>query len=407
MENGKQKYAVSVRNPSQPRSAARTGPGQLLDLIRSGRARTRAELAQATGWARVTVAQRLDTLLRAGLVVRARETSSSGGRPPETFAFNRQAGVLLCADIGGSHTRVAVTDLEAGVLAEDGADLDVALGPEPVLDWVAVAFRSLLESTGHQASDVRGVGVGVPGPVEAGTGRLVSPPIMTGWDGFVVPDYFAPRYPVPIAVDRDVNIMALGEYRVGGLEGHDDLVVVKIGLGLGCAFIVQGRLYRGAQGAAGDLGHLARGGDEPCRCGNTGCLEAAAGGWAIRRELIRLGYQVGTSQDIVTLTRAGNHDAVRLVRRSGRLIGAAMADVVGLFNPSAIVVGGNLAQAHEPLLAGIREAVYRRSQPLATRDLDIMPTRIGANAGTRGAAVLVHEHLFNAERVNARLLSSA
>ncbi|MEU6037278.1 ROK family protein [Actinomadura sp. NPDC047616] len=386
----------------------RAGAGTLLTLIRTGRASTRADLVRLSGFARSTVAQRLDALLEAGLIVPAGDAGSTGGRPPETFAFNRHAGVLLGADIGGSHTRVAVTDLGGHVLAETEADLDVADGPDAVLAWVTEAFARLLARVGREAADVRGVGVGVPGPVDTATGRLVSPPIMPDWDGVSVPERLSRALPpgaadpVPVVVDRDVNIMALGEQKAGGHD-HPDMVVVKIGIGIGAGLIVGGEIYRGAQGAAGDLGHLRRGTDEPCRCGNRGCLEATAGGWAIRRRLVERGYDVRTSQDIARLARRGDHETVRLVRQAGRLIGEALADVVGLFNPSHIVVGGNLAEAREPLLAGIREVVYERAQVLASRDLQIVPTTLGHRAGTIGAALLVHERLYDADRISAAL----
>ncbi|GAA4156861.1 ROK family protein [Actinomadura keratinilytica] len=389
----------------------RAGAGTLLTLIRTGRASTRADLVRLSGFARSTVAQRLDALLEAGLIVPAGDAGSTGGRPPETFAFNRHAGVLLGADIGGSHTRVAVTDLAADVLAETEADLDVADGPDAVLSWVTEAFARLLARVGRETADVRGVGVGVPGPVD-GTGRLVSPPIMPDWDGVSVPERVSRALfkgaaeemgeDVPVVVDRDVNIMALGEQKAGGHD-HADMVVVKIGIGIGAGLIVGGEIYRGAQGAAGDLGHLRRGTDEPCRCGNRGCLEATAGGWAIRRRLVERGYDVRTSQDIARLARRGDHETVRLVRQAGRLIGEALADVVGLFNPSHIIIGGNLAEAREPLLAGIREVVYERAQVLASRDLQIVPTTLGHRAGTIGAALLVHERLYDADRISAAL----
>lgn len=379
------------------------GAGQLLELIRTGQAGTRAELVRLSGFARSTVAQRIEALLRAGLIVPGGGADSTGGRPAETFAFNRTAGVLLGADIGGSHTRIAVTDLGGEVLAEDEADLDVADGPKRVLGWVRRRFGRLLRQEGRTARDVHGIGVGVPGPVEGGTGRLVSPPIMPDWDGVTVPEWFAADYAAPVIVDRDVNIMALGELRAGGHDA-DDMVVVKVGIGLGAGLITGGRIYRGAQGAAGDLGHLHRGGDEPCRCGQTGCLEATAAGWAIRRKLNEHdGYEVSTSDDIVRLARAGDHRTIRLIRQAGRTIGESLADVVGLLNPAIIVVGGNLADAREPLLAGIREVVYRRSQLLATRDLRIVPSTLGHSAGTIGAAMLVHDHLYDPTRVSTAL----
>lgn len=377
------------------------GPGAVLDVLRSGGRWTRAELVTSTGFARPTVSQRLEALVAAGFVVRT-EGKSTGGRPPETFEFNSTGGVVLAADIGGSHTRVGVTDLGGEMLAEGECDLDVTTGPEAVLGWVRDEFDRLLKSIDRGADEVRGVGVGVPGPVEFDTGRLVSPPIMTGWDGFVVPDFFAGHFPGPVVVDKDANIMALGEHRSRWVE-HSSMIMLKVGMGLGCGIIADGQLVRGAQGSAGDIGHIPRGERRPCRCGNQGCTEATAGGWAIAKELAERGHQVHTSDDIVRLTRSGDRDAVALVRQAGRVIGEVVADVIGVLNPSLVVVGGNLSVCREPLLAGIREVVYSRSQPLATRDLQLTYSRLTYQAGLIGASIIVRDRLFAPTTVNSSL----
>jgi predicted NBD/HSP70 family sugar kinase len=336
--------------------------------------------------------------MAAGFVV-SRDGPSTGGRPPETFRFNRAAGVILVADVGGSHTRVGITDLAGTVLADGERDLDVTLGPETVLAWVREEFDRLLSQTGYRAEDVRGIGMGVPGPVEFDNGRLVSPPIMTGWDGFVVPEYFADHYPGPVVVDKDANIMAIGEHRSVWPQ-HQYMILLKVGMGLGCGIIARGDIVRGAQGAAGDIGHIPRGSDEQCRCGNRGCTEATAGGWAIARKLVERGYEVRTSDDIVRMTRSGNHDAVALVRQAGRVIGEAVADAVSFLNPSIVVVGGNLSVCREPLLAGIREVVYGRSQPLATRDLHLTYSRLTYQSGLLGASMVVLDRILDPAAVD-------
>lgn len=377
------------------------GPGDLLAVLRRAGACTRSDLVQRTGLARATVSQRLDALVSAGYVVRL-EGASTGGRPPEIFRFHSTGGVVLAADIGGSHTRVGVTDLAGELLAENETDLDVTRGPKEVLGWVRNEFARLLESAGRTPDQVRGIGIGVPGPVEFDTGMLVSPPIMTGWDGFVVPEFFAPDYSGPVVVDKDVNVMALGEHR-NAWSGHAHMLMVKVGMGIGCGIIANGELLRGAQGSAGDIGHIPRGDDRPCRCGYHGCTEANAGGWAITRDLADAGYEVQTSEQIVALTRSGNTAAVRLVRQAGRVLGEVVADLVGVLNPSVVVVGGNLSACREPLLAGIREVVYSRSQPLATRDLQLTYSRLLHQAGLIGASLLVRDAIFAPQAVNEAL----
>ncbi|GAA2265444.1 sugar kinase [Streptomyces ruber] len=386
-----------------------TGPGAVLDLIRSGRATTRAELMAATGLSRSTMATRLEALTEAGYVEEAGTGGATGGRRAQSFRLRRDGGVLLVADIGGAHVRTAVTDLAGRVLDGRERTDDVGLGPAPVLDRVADDFRDLLAAAGHTADRVRGIGIGVPGPVEAETGRIVSPPIMTGWDGYRVPDYFAGRYDCPVLTDNDTNLMALGEYRTAH-AGEEHLVFIKLGTGIGAGLVLGRRLHRGAGGAAGDIGHSpAPGVDENapdalvCRCGLTGCLEAYASGWALVRDLRELGHRVDTTAGVVSLIRDGHPDAVRLVRQSGRLIGRALADTVSLLNPSSLVIGGELAYAGDHLLAGVREITYRRSLPLATRELTVTTSRLRSRAGTVGAAGAVTDVLYAPATVDAAL----
>ncbi len=380
------------------------GPGAVLALFRDGRARTRADLVHLTGLARSTVTQRLDALLAAGLLVPDGESASTGGRPPTQFRFNASGGVLLIADIGGSHLRCAVTDLAGTILAVEASELDVAAGPHPVLDQVKEAFETLLATGGRFPKDVRGIGIAVPGPVEFATGRVVSPPIMTGWDGFDIPGYFADRYNCPTLVDNDVNAMAFGEQRVCWPQ-HLHMLMIKIGTGVGCGIIANGEIHRGAQGAAGDLGHILYGGEAGpvCRCGNIGCVEAHAGGWALLRDLRVLGHEVRSTYDVVRLIRAGQPDAVRFARQAGRVLGQAISDAVSFFNPSLVVIGVQLAHADEPLLAGIREVVYRRSLPLATRDLQITTSRLDERAGVTGLALMLGDHIFAPHAVDQAL----
>src|SRR5688500_11597699 len=166
-----------------------SGAGALLSILRDGQARTRAELVQLTGLARSTLAQRLDALVSQKWIVPTEEAVSSGGRPAVAFTFNRSARVVLAADLGATHARIAVTDLATEVLAERAAEMPIDRGPEPTLTWLQQSFEEMLAETGHSMTEVCGIGVGLPGPVEHGSGRPVNPPIMPGWDGFPVPGW--------------------------------------------------------------------------------------------------------------------------------------------------------------------------------------------------------------------------
>jgi glucokinase len=283
----------------------------------------------------------------------------------------------------------------------------VALGPEPVLGWIVDGVRRLLESTGRADADVAAMGIGVPGPVEHSTGQPVNPPIMPGWDRFDIPTWIQQHMPVPVLVDNDVNIAALGE-RAMGWPGVEHLMFVKVATGIGTGVISGGQLQRGAQGIAGDIGHVqvARGADVPCQCGNRGCLEALASGPAIARALRAQGIEAHTGSDVVDLVKRGNIDAIQAVRQAGRDIGEVLATCVSLMNPSLIAIGGSMARVGEHLIAGVREVVYARSMPLATSSLSIVQSVAADQAAVMGASMLAVEHALSADVLSAGFASA-
>jgi len=306
-----------------------------------------------------------------------------------------------------------MADLGGRILVQRTEDADIATGPDVILHRVGDLFDEVLRAAPPACGTLRGIGVGVPGPVEFSSGRPVSPPIMPGWDGHPIRDRFSARHRVPVWVDNDVNIRALGEWRAGIARGHRNVVWVKVGTGIGAGIISNGVLHRGADGAAGDVGHVPVV-DEGvvCRCGNIGCLEALAGGAALARDaemaarsgrsgwlaeaLARDGLL--TAHSVATGAGHGDATCVELLQRSGRLVGHMLATVVNLFNPSLIVIGGGVSKAGNQFLATIRETVYRRSLPLATRALQIEPSALGEEAGMVGAATMVVDELFGVGR---------
>lgn len=374
------------------------GTVEILHLLRSGLVLTKSEVAARTGLSRSTINQRIDALLETHLVVTS-GSESTKGRPAESYAFNRTGGHLLVADIGATGMRVGLCDLTGTILDEVELSIAVTEGPDVVLGTVGKEFTRLLVSASASADSVVGIGVSVPGPVDTASGQVVHPPIMTGWDQYDIPGWFSSDYTCPVVVEKDANAMAFGEQQVS----HPDiqhLLMVKVGTGVGSGLISDGRLHHGADGAAGDIGHnyVSKPDyvqDEPeCRCGNIGCLEAYAGGWALLRDLQALGVEAESVDDAVRLLRSGNRDAVRLARNASQLLGETIAVTVNLFNPQVVVIGGQLAAADDYLFAGIRSAVYRRSLPLATRRIQITGATQGKQAGIIGLALLVAQSIF-------------
>lgn len=380
-----------------------SGTRQLLHAVRRRGPLTRAEIGESTGWARMTVNARLEELQQHRLLRPAGVADGSRGRPATYFEFDPSRGRLLVADVGATSALVARCDLSGDVLGTVDIPIRIEDGPDVVLDQLLAAFRAV---RADDETPAWGVGVDLPGPIEHPSGRVVSPPIMTGWNGVSVPSRLARHFECPVVVENDADAMAWGEWQQATGSGdaprdlrRDNLMFIKIGTGVGAGIVANGALVRGADGAAGDLGHtfidVADGRPPPlCRCGNTGCVEAYAGGWAIVRDLAELGRGVATVDDVLALMQAGDARALRRVRDAGRVLGAAVASAVSLLNPAEVVVGGQLAAAGEDLLAGVRERVAARSLPLATQGLVIRTTRLGRRAGVVGLAAAAAETVF-------------
>jgi predicted NBD/HSP70 family sugar kinase len=394
-----------------PTPRPRANPSALtaiLDTVRVEGPLTRSELGTRLGLARSTVSQRVDLLVDRGLLRMGEPAASTGGRRAETLVFNPLSGTVLAADIGATHYRVALASLSGEILAEDGGEIQIETGPDAVLEHLDERFRALLAQAGRGPEEVRALGVGLPGPVEFATGRPVSPPIMPGWDGYPVGDRLRERFGVPAVIDNDVNIAARGEHQL--VWPHvEHLLFVKVATGIGCGIVASGRLYRGQQGAAGDIGHIRVSGrdDIICECGNTGCLEAVASGRALARHATELGFDARDSRDVVALVAAQELPVIRLVREAGRFLGEVLASVVNALNPSVIVIGGALAEAHQQLFAGLRETIYQRSTPLATQRLEIAPTALGTHAGVHGAIALAIDEAMSPDTLDLQVVGIA
>jgi len=375
------------------------GPGRVLQLITSGTARTRSAIAEATGLARSTVGQRLDALMAAGLVVATEEMVPSRGRPSRALRLNPRAGLMVGVDFGEARTRIAITDLDTNILIERVLRLPLGDGPEILLDTVSEATREAIVAAGLDGRPVAGLGLGLPAPVDFVRGQVLGWSIMAGWDGFDIRDHLRDRqhWDVPILIDNDVNLLTLAEQRRYWPD-QPHLLYIKAGTGVGSGMVIGGAVNRGAQGAAGDLGHahISGYGDPQCRCGNLGCLESLVGGWALARDLSgRRSPGIHDARDVAAQVKRGELDAVTRLRAAGRILGEAVAFATSLLNPDVIVLGGILSVTGDHLMAGVREVIYQRTLPLATRQLRIVPTRYRSRAGIAGAGYLVRDHVLD------------
>jgi glucokinase-like ROK family protein len=383
---------------------------QIIAALRKHDTISRTDLARLTGWSRPKVTAEVGKLAKRGILIESGEGASQGGRRPRLLRFNHQLGYVVGVDIGATSMDLAIADLNAQILARDCGPADVRDEPLVLLGEVKRRVLTLLAKHGIRPERVLGVGVGVPGPVDFLKGILVAPPLMPAWEGFSIRGYFHAVFPSAfIAVDNDVNIMALGELKSGAGMGQEDFIFVKIGTGIGAGIVCNSQIHRGHNGSAGDIGHICADHNGPiCRCGNVGCLEAIAAGPAIADRATEAAQNgsspilaqklaangVLRSEDVAAATREGDRVAIEIVQTSGHYIGDVLAGLVNFFNPSMILVGGGVSNIGNQLLASIRQAVLRRSTALATRELIVSYSPMSGEAGVTGAIHLALEHLF-------------
>ena len=356
---------------------------RILRLLRDEGAVSRAELGDRLELTRPRLLAEVERLVAAGLIAEAGMAASRGGRRSTLVEIHPRLR-FAAVDLGASSIDVEVVNGRLEPVAAYREPADIRSGPKVILQRVNELLAKARTDGAFDRLD--GVGIGVPGPVSFRDGVPVSPPIMPGWDRYPVREVLAREHGCPAVVDNDVNIMAIGERHGGVAHSVDDFLFVKIGTGIGCGIHLAGAVYRGADGCAGDIGHIEVDASGPvCSCGHIGCLEALFSGAALGSR---------TPAEVADGAAAGDAACIRLIREGGRHLGGALASLVSFANPSMIVIGGRLAELGHLLLAEIRAVIHRRSLPLATGTLPIVLSELGRRAGVTGAAVLASEAAF-------------
>jgi predicted NBD/HSP70 family sugar kinase len=355
---------------------------------------SRADIARRTGLSRSTVSSLVADLQADGLVVERPEPGlahgSQGGRPPIMLSFDASAGAAVGIDFGHSHLRVAVSDLASTILAERSRPLDTDHDAQQGLDAAADLVADTLADAGVARSAVLGAGMGLPGPIGSGEGVVGTSAILPGWIGMTAEAEMRRRLDIPVMVDNDANLGALAEAAFGAGRDAGDLVYLKVSSGIGAGLILNGRLYRGSGGLAGELGHVLVNPDGiVCRCGNRGCLETVAATGALIDLLRRSHGEDLTVQAMLDLAHAGDAGCRRVIHDAGRALGQVVATLFNVLNPELVVVGGELARAGELLLAGVRESVARSALPEASRGADVVVGTLRDRAQVLGALALV------------------
>jgi predicted NBD/HSP70 family sugar kinase len=366
---------------------------RVVDALRHSGTASRSDLARRTGLSRTTVAAVVVELQESGLVVELAEEHAPGagrGRPPVMLRLDASAGVALGIDFGHSHVRVAVADLSSTVLAEQTVAIDVDAHAADSLDAAAVLVEDVLAAADVARESVIGAGMGIPGPLDRRTGRVNSTQLLPSWRELQPGLELERRIGIHVEVDNDANLGALGEARFGAAQGVADVVYVKAATGIGAGLVFGGRLFRGATGIAGELGHVAVVPDGPlCICGGRGCLQSVASIPAVLAALQAAHGRELTVAEMLELVAAQDAAAVRIVEDAGRALGRVLADFCNHVNPAMIVVGGDLSAARQPLLAGIRQAIDRYALRGAADAVEVVAGVLGERAEVLGALALV------------------
>jgi glucokinase-like ROK family protein len=377
-----------METPGSQTSLHRANLERVVRAVRMAGSLTQAEIARSTGLSAATVSNIVRELKDGGTVEVT--PTSAGGRRARSVSLSGDAGIVIGVDFGHTHLRVAVGNLAHQVLAEEAEPLDVDASSEEGFDRAEALVKRLIAATGISQDKVVGVGLGVPGPIDVSSGTLGSTAILPGWTGINPSEELAGRLGVPVYVDNDANLGALGELVWGGGRGVRDLAYIKVASGVGAGLVIDGQIYRGPGGTAGEIGHITLDESGPvCRCGNRGCLETFT---AARYVLPLLQPSHGpdlTMERVVQLAREGDPGCRRVIGDVGRHIGSGVANLCNLLNPSRVVLGGDLAEAGELVLGPIRDSVSRYAIPSAARQLSVAPGALGGRAEVLGALALV------------------
>ena len=366
---------AALRNANQRR---------VLEMLKAAGELTQAQIARDTGLAPATVSNIVRDLTAAGVL-----DDSGAGQRRKAVRLARAAGIVVGIDFGHRHVTVAIADMAHEILGERRHTLGPSVSARDALKRASTLLDEAMDEVGAQTSEVVGIGMGLPAPIDSRTGEVGAVSILPGWVGVPAAQLAAEHFGRRVEVDNDANLGVLAEHMWGAGQGCDNLAFLKLADGVGAGLFIDGRLYRGRNGTAGEIGHTTF--DEfgaVCRCGNRGCLETIVAARAVVELLEpRFGTQL-TIADIVRMAQDGDTACSRVLADTGRQAGVAVASLCNLFNPERILIGGELAQAGELLLAPMRESVRRCGIPSSTEGLTIRLAELGARASALGAVAL-------------------
>jgi glucokinase-like ROK family protein len=386
----------------------------IIDLIRfTPNGISRVELARELNLTRAAITSIINDLQAMGIVDEV-EGQIRSGRKPIVLEINPHRGYVVGMDMGATHVTMLLANYAAHVVKDIEWTIDIDDGPQKIISQIDEHLHQMLMEMNLRMEEIKAICLGVPGPVVLRGGMVSEPPIMPGWDKFPIESYIQSLWDVPVTLGNDAELGAIGEWAYGAGRGEENLAYVKVGRGIGAGLLLDGQIYHGADGSAGEIGHITIDENGPlCSCGNRGCLEAVAGGNAVARRamgLVKKGQRTELamirpvdsiqSKDVIAAACNGDLIAQQILSETGAHLGTAIAGLVNLFNPSMIIVGGGVSQIGDLLLEPIRQTVQKRSLRMASKRLRISTALLGRRSSAMGAVVqalslILHQEIEN------------
>lgn len=390
--------------PADPAFMRELNERIVLNLIRQEGPISRAELARKSNLSRSTISSIITALLTADIVHETGTGDSRGGRRPIMIEFNYQSSFAVGVELGTLALTVVVTDLAGTILGHERRPFDISAGPERCLAQAIALIGETVQAAGITAHKIIGVGVGVPGPLDFATGRLIAPPVMPGWHDIPLRALLEDALQLRVFVENDANLGAIAEHQRGAAQGRRNVVYVYFGGdGIGAGLILDGRLYRGEIGSAGEIGHLLIDPNgPPCHCGAVGCLETVAGPARLLERASLEGRPLATIAELIGRARNGDPTAAASLREAGKHLGIAIASILNLLNPGCIILGGEVLAAGDLLLDPLRAALHRHSLAIANKHVEVAAGTLGEDVVAIGAISIVVQHAFNMPSLMAK-----
>lgn len=369
----------------------------ILSLVRQEGQISRAEIAKRTNLSRSTVSNIINELIEADRIHEVQKGESRGGRRPILLELNYRSHCCVGIELATTFLNLVITDLKAAILYQHRESFDITAGPDAAVAQVSRVVGRALAEAQIDAANVSGVGIGIPGPITHPTGQTIAPPIMPGWNGVCLRDHFTETLPFPVYVDNDANLAALAEYRWGVGQQVRNMAYIYLGsTGIGAGLILNGTIYRGEIGSAGEIGHSTIDEDGPlCSCGSYGCLEAMAGLPQILRNAAKLSKEHTHSLEELVAAARTNPALRELFVEAGTHLGVAVASLLNLYNPGLVVLGGPLAMAEDLLLETVRSTARKRALPITLEHCDIVTGKLSLQAVALGAAGQIIQSVFS------------